>query len=35
MQVSTTLIADNESKLTAEKFEKIFQNVESALQNES
>ncbi|MCZ6886777.1 MAG: hypothetical protein O7C59_03910 [Rickettsia endosymbiont of Ixodes persulcatus] len=33
--VSTTLIADNETKLTSQKSEKIFQNVESALQNDS
>lgn len=33
--VSTTLIADNETTLTSEKSEKIFQNVEDALQNHS
>ena len=33
--VSTTLIADSKTKLTSEKSEKIFQNVENALQNDS
>ncbi|MEG8230204.1 hypothetical protein O6R16_03920 [Candidatus Rickettsia tasmanensis] len=33
--VNTGLIADNETKLTSEKSEKIFQNVENALQNAS
>ncbi|MEY4464077.1 MAG: hypothetical protein RLZZ81_1048 [Pseudomonadota bacterium] len=33
--VNTSLIADNETKLTSEKSERIFQNVESALQNDS
>ena len=33
--VNTGLIADNETKLTSEKSEKIFQNVENALQNDS
>lgn len=32
--VNTSLIADNENKLTTEKSEKIFQNVEDALQND-
>ncbi|MCC8418421.1 MAG: hypothetical protein LN590_02180 [Rickettsia endosymbiont of Glossina mortisans submortisans] len=32
--VNTSLIADNETKLTTEKSEKIFQNVEDALQND-
>ncbi len=32
--VNTALIADNETKLTSEKSERIFQNVESALQND-
>ena len=33
--VNTGLIADNKTKLTSEKSEKIFQNVENALQNDS
>ncbi|WP_231555824.1 tetratricopeptide repeat protein [Rickettsia hoogstraalii] len=33
--INTTLIADNETKLTTEKSKKIFQNVENALQNDS
>ncbi|KJV81152.1 hypothetical protein RHORCCE3_0334 [Rickettsia hoogstraalii str. RCCE3] len=33
--INTTLIADNETKLTTEKSKKIFQNVENTLQNDS
>ncbi|ALN41498.1 hypothetical protein ASQ44_05445 [Rickettsia rhipicephali] len=33
--VNTGLITDNETKLTSEKSEKVFQNVENALQNDS